>query len=128
MAVGSSMAAGGTGASPVVLGSQPGRWRSSTWFHALRRGRPRRIAGGLTAVGVRQRSVVIVDVDLRQSAEVNEAKGASTPDVWLPPNRRSRCRYAITWIAIKPRWDLSITDAEHRALVGLLELCPPSDD
>jgi len=58
------------------------------------------------------------------SAVVNEAKGASPPDVWLPPDRRSHCRYAITWIAIKHRWELSITDAEPRAFAGLLERCP----
>ena len=54
---------------------------------------------------------------------VNQAKGDSTPDVWLPPDPAAHCAYVITWIAIKARWELTVTPAEHDTLASILAGC-----
>jgi hypothetical protein len=53
----------------------------------------------------------------------NQQKSDSTPDRWLPEHPAARCRYARDWVAIKQRWDLSVTPAEKSALVQVLSGC-----
>ena len=58
----------------------------------------------------------------------SRSKGARGPEEWKPENRSYWCQYAIDWITIKKTWALTITQAEHDALVQMLRTCnkPPS--
>ena len=57
------------------------------------------------------------------SRSVNRAKGDQSPDQWRPPNTRSWCAYARSWITVKHEWDLSVTRAERSALRDMLTFC-----
>lgn len=46
-----------------------------------------------------------------------------SPDRWRPSSRATWCAYAIDWVAVKFRWSLSVTPAEHVALSEMLETC-----
>ena len=54
---------------------------------------------------------------------VNRAKGKQPPDQWRPEERAGWCRYAADWIAVKERWELTVTAAEISALEGMLNTC-----
>lgn len=56
---------------------------------------------------------------------VNQAKGAKSPERWMPPRVAYRCDYAISWIAVKTRWALTVTIEERGALLSMLGTCPP---
>ncbi len=54
----------------------------------------------------------------------NRAKGVSDPSVWTPRlNPETRCWYTGAWITVKWRWGLTVDQAEHDALRGLLDSC-----
>jgi hypothetical protein len=61
----------------------------------------------------------------------NESKGDGDAATWLPPNKSFRCRYVARQVAVKVRYGLWVTQAEHDAISGVLEVCPgepaPSD-
>lgn len=61
------------------------------------------------------RTLVAVD------AHDNESKGAQTPDGWMPP--KGRCRYVKYFVAVKARWNLSITSAEKSTLLSWADRC-----
>ena len=48
---------------------------------------------------------------------------SAAPDVWRPSNEASWCGYAVDWVAVKARWELSITAAESAALAEMLATC-----
>jgi hypothetical protein len=52
----------------------------------------------------------------------NRDKGGRGPDRWRP-RHAYWCEYARRWIAIKARYSLHVTAAEHRALTGMLAVC-----
>ncbi|MHA6801607.1 HNH endonuclease family protein [Bounagaea algeriensis] len=54
---------------------------------------------------------------------VNQEKGDSTPDEWMPPENGYHCTYASMWIASKHKWQLTITDSEQTALENALSTC-----
>ena len=54
----------------------------------------------------------------------NESKGDSDAASWLPPNKSFRCTYAARQIAVKARYELWVTRAEHDALARVLAACP----
>jgi hypothetical protein len=54
----------------------------------------------------------------------NESKGDSDAASWLPPNKRFRCTYVARQIAVKARYELWVTEAEHDALARVLTACP----
>lgn len=60
------------------------------------------------------------------SARTNRSKGHRDPAEWTPPATRYRCRYAMTWVAVKYRWQLAVNAAERRALIRLMRGCPRS--
>ena len=56
-------------------------------------------------------------------ASVNRAKGKQPPDEWRPDLEAGWCRYAADWIAVKQRWQLTVTAAEVDALGEMLATC-----
>lgn len=56
-------------------------------------------------------------------ADINQAKGASDPAQWLPPDAQFRCDYARIWIAVKLRWNLSIDLEEREAILAIITRC-----
>jgi hypothetical protein len=53
----------------------------------------------------------------------NSAKGDKDAATWLPPNKAFRCEYVARQTAVKARYSLWVTQAEHDAIAGLLEGC-----
>jgi hypothetical protein len=60
---------------------------------------------------------------LAVSSTTNEAKGDQDPSTWKPPNSGEWCDYASRWIAVKTKWQLTITSQEKAALQGMLAKC-----
>ena len=56
-------------------------------------------------------------------AALNREKGKQPPDQWRPPRQAAWCRYAADWIAVKERWQLTVTAAEVAALREMLDTC-----
>jgi len=54
----------------------------------------------------------------------NSAKGDGDAATWLPPAREFRCEYVARQIVVKQRYELWVTDAEKRAMDGVLSQCP----
>ena len=54
----------------------------------------------------------------------NGAKSDSDAATWLPANKAFRCEYVARQVAVKARYELWVTQAEHNAIVGVLESCP----
>ncbi|KAL5340680.1 hypothetical protein BJX70DRAFT_104149 [Aspergillus crustosus] len=54
---------------------------------------------------------------------VNQAKGDSGPEEWLPPLTSYYCTYGKMWVNVKYTYGLTITDAEKSALEELLATC-----
>ena len=58
-------------------------------------------------------------------ASANRSKGARGPEDWRPALQRNWCTYAVDWITVKVRWDLSATARELGALQQMLATCGP---
>lgn len=54
----------------------------------------------------------------------NQKKGDGDAATWLPPNKDYRCRYVARQIAVKSKYALWVTQAEHDAMVKILNDCP----
>ena len=54
----------------------------------------------------------------------NEAKGDGDAATWLPANKRFRCSYVARQVAVKKKYHLWVTSAEHDAIAGILSGCP----
>ena len=54
----------------------------------------------------------------------NRAKGADAPHRWNPALPEKHCTYATGWIAVKSKYDLSVTPGERQALAQMLQSCP----
>lgn len=54
----------------------------------------------------------------------NGAKGDGDAATWLPPNKAYRCAYVARQIAVKARYQLWMTSAEHDAADRVLGSCP----
>src|SRR5664279_3550401 len=54
----------------------------------------------------------------------NEAKGDGDAATWLPPNKAYRCAYVARQVAVKARYHLWVTQAEHDAITRVLAACP----
>lgn len=57
------------------------------------------------------------------SASSNRSKGDQDPSTWKPTETGAWCEYAGDWIAVKTRWQLTVTTAEKSALNDMLEKC-----
>ncbi len=54
----------------------------------------------------------------------NEAKGDSDAASWLPPNQAYQCSYVARQVAVKLKYGLWVTQAEHDAIAHVLATCP----
>ncbi|MBP3045008.1 DUF1524 domain-containing protein [Arthrobacter jiangjiafuii] len=54
----------------------------------------------------------------------NGAKSDSDAASWLPPNKAFRCGYVATQTAVKAKYSLWMTQAEHDAIASVLSTCP----
>lgn len=57
----------------------------------------------------------------------NQQKGDGDAATWLPPNKSFRCQYVARQIAIKLKYELWVTAAEHEAMRKVLSRCPNQD-
>jgi hypothetical protein len=53
----------------------------------------------------------------------NQSKGDKGPEAWKPPNKAEWCNYAVRWIGIKDKYNLSVNEQEKAALIEMLEAC-----
>src|SRR6185369_4179662 len=61
---------------------------------------------------------------LAVTATTNRSKGDQDPSQWKPPNQAYWCTYAVSWIAVKAYWKLTVVAAEKVALEDMLTRCP----
>lgn len=61
---------------------------------------------------------------LAVEGQANNKKGDSDAASWLPPNKSYRCQYVARQIAVKQKYTLWVTQAEHDAMRGVLSGCP----
>jgi hypothetical protein len=54
----------------------------------------------------------------------NQQKSDSDAASWLPPNKDYRCRYVARQVAVKIKYKLWVTHAEHDAIKNVLSSCP----
>jgi len=57
----------------------------------------------------------------------NVIKSDGDAATWLPPNKAYRCRYVARQIAVKIKYSLWVTQAEHDAMQSVLQTCPTQD-
>ena len=53
----------------------------------------------------------------------NESKGDGDAATWLPPNKAYRCTYVGRQVAVKSKYHLWVTPAEHDAIARILDGC-----
>jgi len=54
----------------------------------------------------------------------NQAKGDGDAATWLPSNKSYRCQYVARQVAVKAKYSLWVTQAEHDAIARVLKSCP----
>ena len=63
------------------------------------------------------------EVLLSVEDNANQAKGDKGPEGWKPPNEAEWCDYAVRWIGIKAKYELSVNEQEKAALAEMLGSC-----
>lgn len=61
---------------------------------------------------------------LAVDGQANNDKSDGDAATWLPPNKDYRCRYVARQLAIKQKYSLWVTQAEHDAIQRVLNGCP----
>jgi len=61
---------------------------------------------------------------LAVDGSVNMQKSDGDASTWLPSNRSFRCQYIARQIAVKQKYDLWTTQAEHNTMSNILSKCP----
>ncbi|MBP6038494.1 MAG: HNH endonuclease [Candidatus Saccharimonas sp.] len=61
---------------------------------------------------------------LAVDGNANQAKGDGDAATWLPANKAFRCQYVARQIAVKAKYSLWVTQAEHDAMAQVLSNCP----
>lgn len=61
---------------------------------------------------------------LAVDGDANQAKSDGDAASWLPKNKQFRCQYVARQIAVKQKYDLWVTQAEHDAMKKVLSDCP----
>ncbi len=54
----------------------------------------------------------------------NQQKSDGDAATWLPSNRQFRCQYVARQVAVKTKYSLWVTQAEHDAIERVLGACP----
>ncbi|XKH58330.1 DUF1524 domain-containing protein (plasmid) [Citricoccus nitrophenolicus] len=54
----------------------------------------------------------------------NSSKGDGDAATWLPPQKSFRCDYVARQVAVKAKYELWVTQAEHDAIANILDTCP----
>ena len=57
------------------------------------------------------------------TAASNRSKSDQDPAEWLPSDESAVCGYVADWVAVKSRWDLTVDQAEHDALIRIAGDC-----
>lgn len=82
---------------------------------------------GASTWGPERRTLFANDLDSPElrvvAAEVAETKGDAGPDQWRPAEEKAWCQYAADWVAVKARYELTVTEAEKAALADMLKPC-----
>jgi hypothetical protein len=83
-------------------------------------------SGGAARWEVRKRGAFANDPLnlLPADASANRAKGDGDAATWLPPNKGFRCGYVARQVAVKAKYGLPLTPAEHDAIARVLGTCP----
>ena len=63
------------------------------------------------------------EVLLSVEDNANQDKGDKGPEAWKPPNEAEWCDYAVRWIGIKAKYELSVNEQEKAALIEMLDTC-----
>ena len=61
---------------------------------------------------------------LAVDGRTNQQKGDGDAATWLPPNRSFWCPYVARQVAVKAKYGLWTTPAEHAAIARVLDRCP----
>lgn len=61
---------------------------------------------------------------LAVQGQANQNKGDSDAATWLPPKKTYRCPYVARQVAVKYKYSLWVTLAEHDAIARILKSCP----
>lgn len=61
---------------------------------------------------------------LAVEGRLNAQKGAGDTATWLPPHKPYRCEFTARQVAVKHTYGLSVTQAEHDAMIRILSDCP----
>lgn len=61
---------------------------------------------------------------LAVDGKTNQQKSDGDAATWLPPNKPFRCQYVARQIAVKQKYRLWVTQAEHDAINQVLATCP----
>lgn len=61
---------------------------------------------------------------LAVDGKANQEKSDGDAATWLPPNKAFRCQYVARQIAVKSKYGLWMTAAEHDAIKAILSRCP----
>jgi Protein of unknown function (DUF1524)/Excalibur calcium-binding domain len=57
-------------------------------------------------------------------AGANRQKGDGDAATWLPSNKSYRCTYVARQVAVKAKYEVTVTAAERAAMVRVLSACP----
>ena len=74
----------------------------------------------------------LTDLDHPATLQITTARSGHNPrgqdpSAWKPSSQSTWCAYAIDWIFVKTRWDLSIHGNEQLALADMLDTCGDPD-
>ena len=61
---------------------------------------------------------------LAVDGSANQQKSDGDAATWLPSNKAFRCQYVARQIAVKQKYNLWVTQAEHDAISNILQTCP----
>lgn len=57
------------------------------------------------------------------SASENRTKGDKGPSAWKPTDKGAWCQYATDWVSVASKWQLSVAEADKKALSDMLGTC-----
>lgn len=61
---------------------------------------------------------------LAVEGKANQEKSDGDAATWLPPNKAFRCQYVARQVAVKQKYRLWVTQAEHTTIADILAGCP----